>query len=130
MTQTRSPEFVQAVGSFALACGDVDRTICEAVTEALAIVRCINPSESYPETFGKRVQKLLTFHRTRDPMRNYCQAVEPLLVEVGTFRQLRNDVAHGRAPSDIELLIGASDRLIEIDAQLAAAMVWRASPGS
>jgi hypothetical protein len=114
MTARPPPDELMAIGLFIYEFGELERVVDNALAESVAIVRSINPSERVPREFKERVQKLLTFHRTRLPMKTFRSRVEPLLLELRDLLLLmRNDVAHGRFDEyQHDILVGAERAVV------------------
>jgi hypothetical protein len=127
MTARPRPGELMAIGLFIYEFGELERVVDEALAESVAIVQSINPSERVPREFKERVQKLLTFHRTRLPMKIFRSRVEPLLLELRDLLLLiRNDIAHGRFDEYQHDILGGAERVAVLRRELIAAMGWRA----
>jgi cell division protein ZapA (FtsZ GTPase activity inhibitor) len=125
MTDRPPPEQLMTMGLFIHEFGQLERTIDVALTEAVVIVQAINPSECVPHELKKRVQKLLTFHRTKSPMKACRSKAEPLLQELKKLLLMRNDIAHGRQDEYQHDIASGAERVAALRRELIAAMTWR-----
>ena len=65
------PEDFMAMGLFIYEFSRLDRAIDEALAAALAIVPAPGGGHLIPDCIERRVQMLLTIHRTKPPMKAY-----------------------------------------------------------
>jgi hypothetical protein len=107
MTDCPRPEDFMAMGLFIYEFSQLERFIDSALAEALALIPAPKQGHRTPDRFQKRVQMLLTIHRTKPLLKAYRSEVEPLLQELKKLLLMRNDIAHGRLDEYRHDVLGA-----------------------